>query len=151
MCRSLLRWVRASVALGAVWGAAWAVPFALVGVLQAASAVDSLDPGEEPLVMGVIGLLLGSAAGVSFVVLVALLEPRAAGMTATRGVAWGLVAGAVLPLVSAIPDGVLVVTSPLGALCALCTLALSRGAQSWPLRAFSQRTRGLFADADGAA
>ena len=116
------------VALG--WAAVWAAVG--LAVLFVASVVDPavIDPGEGPVDLVPIVATTGLISGMVFGLLVAFVEPRRelAAISLPRAVAWGVVAGATLPLLS-ISDAHVSNTAVLGAVAALATVAIARASR----------------------
>ncbi len=116
--------------VGLTWGAAWfAIGYAtgqLVGVLDP----DSMDPGETPLLVGTLIGLVGFLSGCCFAMLLSLVEGRKGilDLSVWRAALWGAV-GAAAPLyLSGMPDGMVVITAPLGAAFAAGSVAMARRA-----------------------
>jgi hypothetical protein len=84
-----------------------------IGVLDPASA----DPGESPFIVSAIGAAVGFVSGAGFALALSIADPQkqAAHSPVTHGLVCGAIGGAVLPLVTSMPDGNAVLTSLPGA------------------------------------
>lgn len=144
---TVLRRLRGVVAVGLTWGAVWAVFGALLGVAALVFSPQSVDQGEGP---ADIARTLGTAgfiSGAGFALLLATLERGRSVLEVSmaRVAAWGVIGGAVIPLLTDVANSQVVWTSPLGAALATSALAIARRAERGQL-AIPSRARLLDAD-----
>jgi hypothetical protein len=128
----LLRKVRGALGIGLTWGVLWAAIAIVTGLIIGVVDPDSIDPGEGPLVAGRIIGFVGFVSGVAFSLLLSLAEQRRKSildLSLIRVALWGAVGAAAPLLVTGMPDGMVVFTSPLGAAFASASVAIARRAE----------------------
>jgi hypothetical protein len=126
----LLRKLRGVIGTGLAWGTAWATIMAFAGVVVGVLRPEEIDPGEGPIVVGTIMGMVGFISGVAFGALLSFAERRKTILELSPGRAamWGILASAVLPLLTGRADAVFVLC-PLGAACAAASVAIARRAE----------------------
>lgn len=128
-----LKRLRGVIGLSLTWGALWAAIFTAIFLVIMAVDPVSIDPGET-LSLGVaIGAAYGFVTGVSFSGLLLLGERGKSlrDISLVRAGAWGAIAAAVMPLVSASADNrMLYFMCPIGAALAVAMIALAKRAES---------------------
>lgn len=114
--------------------------FALLSVIVGILDPPSIDPGEGPIRVGLIGAVYGLVSGGAFAVLLSLVERRHGilELSTTRAALWGLLATAVFPLLTPVVDSMLLIVCPIGAALAAGTLALAKRSA---LRAVAEQPR----------
>ncbi|MEK7833455.1 MAG: hypothetical protein AAB401_20355 [Acidobacteriota bacterium] len=124
-----LRKLRGVISISLIWGIMWAVVFWIIAIIVGIVDPDSIDPGEEPVVIGLMGGAFGLVSGLVFGVLLALAESGRAirDISLLRAVLWGVLASAVFPLLVGKYNQVLVMC-PIGAVVALVYVAIARKA-----------------------
>jgi hypothetical protein len=127
---SLLRRLRGMLGMGITWAVGWAIIMCLLANVIAVVDPDSIDAGEEPwrlaLMVGAVGFISGSVFAMIFSS--AERRKRIQELSVLRSTLWGALGGAALPLLTTMPETVLVTTVPLGALFAASTIAIARRA-----------------------
>jgi hypothetical protein len=116
------------IGVGLTWGAVWAVIGAVTGVIASIVAPEVIDPGETP---GRIALVLCTAGFISasgFALVLATLERgrSLSDLSLVRVALWGAAGSAVIPLLTAVADSMVVFTCPLGAVLAAGSVAIAR-------------------------
>jgi hypothetical protein len=126
--RAFLRKCRGMLGVAITWGAVWAAVFALIAFVIGIFDPDSIDPGEGPLPISGIGAVFGAVSGIVFGVLLALAERRKTleDLSLIRVALWGAVATAVYPLLTPVPNGMLVFVCPIGAALAVGLVAFAK-------------------------
>ena len=116
--------------IGLTWGVAWGLIGTLLGVIVGVVDPDSMDPGENALMVGALIGIVGFISGVAFSGVISFAERRktARDLSVGRAALWGFVGAAGLPLLTTMNDQVLLVTGPLGAVFAAACVALARRA-----------------------
>ncbi len=124
-----LRKLRGVVSIGLIWGILWAIVFGIIATIIGIVDPDSIDPGEEPWVIGAMGGVFGVISGVIFGVVLALAESGRAikNISLLRAVLWGILASAVFPLLVGKYNQVMVMC-PIGAVVALFYVTITRQA-----------------------
>jgi fucose permease len=128
--KRFLRKLRGVLGTGLTWGVLWAAIGLAVGLIIGVADPDSIDPGEEPVVIaGFVGIV-GFVSGVTFGTILSIAEGRKSilDLSLSRAALWGILGSAVLPLVAGKIDQ-LIITCPLGALFAMGSVAIARRAQ----------------------
>lgn len=129
--QTFLRRLRGVVAVGLTWGAVWAAFGALIGVVALVISPEVVDQGEGPIDIARILGTAGFISGAGFALLLATLE-RGRGLlnvSMMRVAAWGVVGGALIPLLTDVANSQVVWTSPLGAALATSAFAIARRAE----------------------
>jgi len=126
--KALLRKARGVLAVALTWGVLWWAIGMIVGLVIGVVDPDSIDPGEEPLVVGWIIGLVGFLSGLAFGLLLSLAEHRKTilDLSLPRVALWGILGAAAPLLLTGMPDGMVVVTCPLGAVFAAASIAIAR-------------------------
>lgn len=128
----LRRKVLGVIGIGAIWSAAWSLLFAVLAVATGIVDPDSIDPGEGPVRISGFGLILGFASGVGFGIALALAENRRSirDLSLGRVALWGIAGSAALPLLTTMNKSFLLIGCPIGAMCALVSVAIARRLES---------------------
>ncbi len=126
---NLLRKLRGILGIGVTWGTVWVVIGTALGLIVRVVDPDSIDPGEG-LAMVRVFATIGFISGVGFAGLLSLAEARKTILDLPLGrvALWGLLGGAVVPLLVGLPDQ-LFIFCPLGALSATASVAIARRGQ----------------------
>ncbi len=126
-----LRKLRGVISISLTWGIVWTVIFAVIATIIGIVEPDSIDPGEEPVIIGLMGGAFGLVSGLVFGILLALAESGRVirDLSLTRAAMWGILASAVFPLLAGKYDQVLVMC-PIGAVVAVGLIAIIRKAES---------------------
>ena len=116
--------------MGITWAVGWAIVMFIIGSTIGIVDPDSIDAGEEPWRLAAIVGFVGFMSGAAFAAIFAGAERRRKiqELSVLRATIWGALGGAVLPLLTAMNDSVLVNTMPLGAIFAASTVAIARRA-----------------------
>jgi hypothetical protein len=113
--------------MGMTWAVGWAIIMFLIGNIVQVVDPDSIDQGEEPwrlaLMVSVVGFISGSVFAMIFSS--AERRKRIRDLSVLRSTIWGALGGAALPLLTTMPDTVLLNTVPLGAIFAASTVAIA--------------------------
>ena len=128
---TLFRRLRGVVAVGLTWCAVWAAFGALIGITALVISPEVVDQGEGPLDIARILGTAGVVSGAGFALLLATLE-RGRGLldvSMGRVAAWGVIGGALIPLLTDVANNQVVWTVPLGAALATSALAIARRAE----------------------
>src|SRR5262245_65683055 len=106
----MLRKTLEVLALGILWGIAWAAIFAVLSIVVGIVRPANIDSGEGPLPLGAFGALVGFVSGVVFALVLAWTEQGRpiASLPPWRAAIIGAMASAVFPLLAGMPDQVLV-------------------------------------------
>ena len=130
-----LRELRRLVGIGLIWGVLWMALVMIAGTIIGVVDPDSIDPGEEPIVLAPMVGLAGFVCGVVFSALVAAVERAKpiVDLSYFRVVMWGTLVCAALPLVMGKAAPEMIVTAPLGALSAVLSVAIVRKWAALPL------------------
>lgn len=125
---AILRWCRGVLGIGLVWAAAWGAMFALLSVIVGVIDPPSIDPGEGPIRIGLIGAIYGLVSGAAFGALLSFSERRKGipELSMTRAIIWGILGTALFPLLTPVHDSMLLIVCPIGAALAAGTLALAK-------------------------
>jgi hypothetical protein len=125
----LLRRLRGLAGIGLTWGVLW-VMFGVALVL-ALRAFDPAQAGEGALTVGRVLGFAGFVSGISFGTLLTVAERRRnlRNLSAWRAGLWGAIGAAVIPLLTAADDKMLILTCPLGFLFATTSIILARRAE----------------------
>ncbi|MFN0112176.1 MAG: hypothetical protein ACKVZH_25225 [Blastocatellia bacterium] len=125
-----LRKLRGVVSIGLTWGIVWTVIFAIIATIIGIVDPDSIDTGEEPAIIGLMGGAFGLVAGVVFGALLAVAESGRAirNLSLPRAAIWGVLGSAVFPLLAGKYNQVLVMC-PIGAVVAVALIAAIRNAE----------------------
>ena len=118
--------------LGIGWMVAWGAFGAALSVVAGIVDPGALDPGEGPVDLARTLGSVGGGTGVVFGLALAIAERRKtiAEASLLGALLWGIVAGAVLPLLlPSIENSVITNTCPLAALSAVLSVTLARFTQ----------------------
>ena len=128
--KRLLRKLRGAIGVGLTWGVLWALIAFALGVIIGVVDPDSIDPGEEPWIMGAIVGTTGFVCGLVFSAILAFAEDRKTirDLSPWRAALWGMLGSAALPLLTGMQDSVALNTVPLGALFASGSILIARRA-----------------------
>lgn len=132
-----LRRFRGVIVIGLTWGVVWSAIGALISIVAGILDPETIEPGEDPVRVGTILGMIGLASGAAFAVVLAVAEAgrKVLDLGTGRAALWGVLATALVPLVTAKPDQVLTLC-PIGAALAAASVALARSAaRSGPGRA----------------
>lgn len=138
-----LRKLRGVIGISLTWGIVWAMIFTIIATIIGIVDPDSIDPGEEPAMIGAMGGAFGLVSGGVFGTLLAIAESGRAirNLSLIRAAMWGTIGSALFPLLAGKYDQVFVMC-PIGAVVAVTLIAIIRKAerddsgQSNPLRDF---------------
>ncbi len=142
---NLLRRLRGVLGLSASWGILWALFLTALLTVVGIFRPQDVDPGEGPLVVLQVGLVLGLVAGFAFGALLSLAESgRALGaIPLGRAALWGVLAAALFPLATGREDQVFVMC-PIGAALAVAAVAMARRASGGAARPLGILFGGVF-------
>jgi len=126
--KAIRRKVRGVLGVALTWGFLWWAIGLTVGLVIGVVDPDSIDPGEEPIVVGWIIGFVGFLSGLAFGLLLSLAEHRKTvlDLSLPRVALWGILGAAAPLLLTGMPDGMVVVTCPLGAIFAAASVAVAR-------------------------
>jgi hypothetical protein len=122
----LIRKLRGALGVAATWGAAWGVVFAALSLIIGLIDPDSIDPGEDLVVIVGTGALLGIVSGAAFSALLSVLERgrRIEDLSISRAALWGAMATSVFPLLTPADNSMLLFLCPIGAALAATSIAV---------------------------
>lgn len=125
---NLFRKLRGLMGIGLTWGTLWALITATVGLVIGVTVPGSIDPGENPIVMGAIVGLIGLVSGVGFGIILSFAEGRKTilELSLSRAAMWGILGAAALPLLTGMENKLLFIVCPLGAVFASVSVAIAR-------------------------
>jgi len=134
---TFLRRCRGALGISVTWGGVWAAVFAALGLTVGILSPESIDPGEDPLRISLIGAFYGFVSGAVFGGLLSLAEggKRLLDLSLRRVALCGAVATAVWPLLTPVANSMLIFLCPIGAALAAGSVALAKKAE---LRASAQ-------------
>lgn len=129
--RTFLRRLRGALGITLTWGVVWAAVFAAIGVVVGIVDPDSIDPGEDPLRIGLIGGFYGLVSGAAFSALLSLAEGRKVirSLSLGRAALWGAIATAAFPLLTPVNNSMLIFLCPIGAALAAGSVAIAKRAE----------------------
>jgi hypothetical protein len=129
--RGFLRKLRGALGIGVTWAIVWAAIFATLSLVVGVIDPDSIDQGEGPLNLGLIGGTFGFISGVAFGVTLALADGRKLlrNLSVGRAALWGAVGTALFPLLTTVSNSMLVFVCPIGALLAAGSVAIAKRAE----------------------
>jgi len=127
----MMRKLRGILGFGATWSMAWGAVFAAIGVIVGLFDPDSIDPGEGPLGVGLIGAMFGLVSGATFAVVLSLAERRRVlrDLSMWRAAVWGILGTALFPLVTPVHNSMLIFLCPIGAALAAGSVVLAKRAE----------------------
>src|SRR5262245_3208435 len=116
--------------IGASWGVVWGMVFTALDLIIGFFRPDDIGPGEGPLDVSRVGLLVGFVSGAIFGTILSILENRKSirELSLLRVAIWASVAAAVWPLITVVDDSMVIILCPLGAGCALAAVTIARKA-----------------------
>lgn len=116
--------------IGLGWGVVWAAFFVTIGLIIGILRPQDIGPGEGLLVASGIGLLVGFVSGSVFGMILSFADHRKAmlDLPLIRVAIWGMLGAAVWPLLTPLPNSMLIILCPLGAGCASASVAIARSA-----------------------
>ena len=125
---NLLRKLRGAIGLATTWGVAWAAIFAAIVTVVGFLDPNSIDPGEGPVRVAMIGAVYGLVSGAVVAVLFAVAERRKTlrDLSLGRAALWGAIGTAVFPLLTQVSDGMVLILCPIGAALAAGSVAIAR-------------------------
>ncbi len=129
--RKLAKTIRGMLGVGLTWGVAWAALGALLGWTVLLLRPQDIDAGESPgriaAILGIAGLISGAG----FALALSLLERGRTlrDVSLARVALWGATGGAIVPLLSSVPESQMLWTCPLGAGLAAGSVAIARRAE----------------------
>jgi len=114
--------------IGLSWGTVWAAVFATLVLIIGIVRPEDIDPGEGPLVASGIGLVVGFVSGAIFGIILSFAENRKSlrDLALIRVAIWGMVGSAVWPLLTPLPNSMMLILCPLGAVCASVSVAIAK-------------------------
>jgi ABC-type Fe3+-siderophore transport system permease subunit len=129
--RAFLRRLRGGLAISLTWAAVWALIFAAIGVVIGFFDPDSIDPGEEPYRVALVGAGFGFLSGAIFSVLLATGDRRKKirDLSLVRVALWGFLGTAVYPLLMPVGDEAVLIFGPVGAALAAGLVAIAKKAE----------------------
>ena len=129
--RTFLRKCRGALGIALTWGAVWAAVFAAVALIIGVLDPDSIDPGEDPVRVGLIGGFYGLVTGAAFSLLLSLAEGRKVirNLSLGRAALWGAIAAAAFPLLTAVNNSMVFILCPIGAALAAGSVAIAKKAE----------------------
>ena len=124
----ILRNLRGLLGIGLTWGIVWAAVMIAVGMIIEVVDPDSIDPGEEPIVLGAVVGLVGFISGLVFGGLLSIAERQKtiSDLSLSRVAMWGILVSAAFPLLAGKDIRMMLFLGPLGAVSALTSVALAR-------------------------
>ncbi len=124
----ILRSLRGLLGIGLTWGIVWAAVMIAVGMITEVVDPDSIDPGEEPIVLGAMVGLVGFISGLVFDGLLSIAERQKtiSDLSLSRVAMWGILVSAAFPLLAGKDIRMMLFLGPLGAVSALASVALAR-------------------------
>ena len=124
----ILRSLRGLLGIGLTWGIVWAAVMIAVGMIIEVVDPDSIDPGEEPIVLGAVVGLVGFISGLVFGGLLSIAERQKtiSDLSLSRVAMWGILVSAAFPLLAGKDIRMMLFLGPLGAVSALASVALAR-------------------------
>ena len=124
----ILRSLRGLLGIGLTWGIVWAAVMIAVGMITEVVDPDSIDPGEEPIVLGAMVGLVGFISGLVFGGLLSIAERQKtiSDLSLSRVAMWGILVSAAFPLLAGKDIRMMLFLGPLGAVSALTSVALAR-------------------------
>lgn len=124
----IVRTVRGAVGVGVTWAAMWAVVGLLIGVGMRLARPQDLGPGEHPITIAVVFGVVGLLSGAIFAIVMAIAERRRTlgELSVPRAAGWGALASVLLPLLTSMDNGMIVIFAPLGAMVAATSVALAK-------------------------
>ncbi len=124
----ILRNLRGLLGIGLTWGILWAAVTISVGMIIGVVDPDSIDPGEEPIVLGAMVGLVGFISGLVFSGLLSIAERRKTilDLSLSRVAMWGILVSAAFPLLAGKDIRMMLFLGPLGAVSALASVAIAR-------------------------
>ena len=125
---NILRSLRGLLGIGLTWGIVWAAVMIAVGMIIEVVDPDSIDPGEEPIVLGAVVGLVGFISGLVFGGLLSIAERQKtiSDLSLSRVAMWGILVSAAFPLLAGKDIRMMLFLGPLGAVSALASVALAR-------------------------
>ena len=125
---NILRSLRGLLGIGLTWGIVWAAVMIAVGMIIEVVDPDSIDPGEEPIVLGAMVGLVGFISGLVFGGLLSIAERQKtiSDLSLSRVAMWGILVSAAFPLLAGKDIRMMLFLGPLGAVSALTSVALAR-------------------------
>jgi len=132
----MLQNLRGVLGIGVTWGILWAAVATSVGMIIGVMDPDSIDAGEEPIVLGLMSGVVGFISGVVFAILLSVAERRKTilDLSLSRVAMWGILVGAALPLLTGKDIRMMLFTGPLGAVSATASVAIERKRGRWRSR-----------------
>src|SRR5262245_29469477 len=126
--RSLLRKLRGALGMGLTWAVVWALIFYAIGTVIGIVDPDSIDPGEEPIRISLIGGVFGLVSGVVFSTLLAAGDrnKKIRDLSLARAAIWGFLGTSVFPLISGADARMALIFGPIGAALAAGMVALAK-------------------------
>ena len=105
---TFLRRCRGALGISVTWGGVWAAVFAALGLTVGILSPESIDPGEGPLRISLIGAFYGFVSGAVFGGLLSLAEggKRLLDLSLRRVALCGAVATAVWPLLTPVANSI---------------------------------------------
>ncbi len=127
---TMLRRLRGVLGIAATWGVACAALFVGAFVLTWMFDPASIDPGEGPGRVAVIGAALGLTAGAAFAAVLAVAERRKtiADISLGRAALWGGLGTATVLLLTAMNSSMLLIMCPMAAGLAAAWVAVAKRA-----------------------
>lgn len=122
-----LRKLRGVISISLIWGILWAIVFGIIATLIGIVDPNSIDPGEDPMIIALMGGAFGAVSGVFFGILLALAESGRTihDFSLLRAVLWGMLSSVVFPLLAG-KYALVFVMCPIGILVALALVAIIR-------------------------
>jgi len=124
----ILRNLRGVLGIGLTWGILWAAVAISVGTIIGVVDPDSIDPGEEPIVLGRMVGVVGFICGVVFSGLLSIAERRKTifDLSLSRVAMWGILVSAAFLLLMGKDMRMMLFLGPLGAVSAMASVTISR-------------------------
>lgn len=125
---TVLRNLRGLLGIALTWGILWAAVAIAVGTIIGIVDPDSIDPGEEPIVLGAMVGLVGFISGLVFSGLLSIAERQKTiiDLSLSRVAMWGILVSAAFPLLAGKDIRMMLFLGPLGAVSALASVAMAR-------------------------
>ena len=116
--------------IGVTWGVLWAMIGVALVLVMCAFDPGSVDAGEGPVTVGSVLGFAGLVSGAAFGTLLTIAERRRnlRELSLWRAGLWGALGAAVIPLLTAADNSMVIITCPLGFLFATASILVARRA-----------------------
>jgi hypothetical protein len=120
--------LRGLLGIALTWSILWAAAMMVAGTIIRVVDPDSIDPGEEPIVLGAMVGLVGFMCGAVFsgILFIAERSKTLVDLSLSRAAMWGIVVSAAFLLLMSKDIRMIFLLGPLGAVSALASVAVAR-------------------------